>query len=43
MATAGGAAIMEAEIIPGTAIEIDESELERGEQWTRKGWQPPAS
>lgn len=35
MATEEGARIMHARIIPDTGIEIDESELEAGEQWTR--------
>ncbi|WP_156967686.1 hypothetical protein [Methylosinus sp. PW1] len=35
MATREGALIMCAQIIEGSAIEIDESELESGEQWTR--------
>lgn len=43
MATREGARIMCAEVIEGTESEIDDSELESGEQWTLQGFDPPAS
>jgi hypothetical protein len=40
MATRDGAAIMHGTIIEDTEIEIDESQLERGEQWTPMDFKP---
>ncbi len=42
MATPEGAAKMGGWIIEGTATEIDASELENGEPWTARGFQPKA-
>ncbi len=40
MATAAGAAMMGGHILEETAIEIDESQLERDEQWTERDFNP---
>jgi hypothetical protein len=42
MATREGAQLMGAMIIEHTAREIDECELEHGEQWTRRDFGLPA-
>ncbi len=42
-ATREGAETMRGEIIPDGAIQIDESDLEPGEQWTRTGYAPSQS
>lgn len=39
-ATKGGAEIMRGSIVEGTAVEINEMELESGEQWTPIGFDP---
>lgn len=41
MATREGAQLMGAEIIENTEREIDDSELEHGEQWTRRDFGLP--
>jgi hypothetical protein len=43
MATRQGAEIMQGVVLENTEIEIDESQLERGEQWTARGFIPDAS
>ena len=43
MATAEGAEIMGGHILKDTAVEIDLSQLESGEQWTPRGFNPHAS
>lgn len=40
MATPEGAAIMRGEIIEDSGIEISSSQLEPGEQWTPRGFEP---
>jgi hypothetical protein len=40
MATREGARRMQGEIIEGTAVEVDVSQLEPGEQWTPRGFVP---
>ena len=41
MATRAGAELMGAEVLDDTAREIDESQLEPGEQWTRRNFGLP--
>jgi hypothetical protein len=43
MATVEGAEIMGGHILKETAVEIDSSQLESGEQWTPRGFNPHAS
>lgn len=43
MATVEGAEIMGGHILKDTAVEIDSSQLESGEQWTSRGFDPQAS
>ncbi len=43
MATPEGAKMMGGQIINGTAIEIDEAQLEFGFPWTARGFNPPAN
>jgi hypothetical protein len=40
MATRVGAEMMRGQIVENTAVEIDESQLEKGEQWTERGFSP---
>jgi hypothetical protein len=40
MATREGAAKFEHVVIEGTGVEIDEAQLEPGEQWTARGFKP---
>ena len=40
MATRAGAIIMRGTIVEAGAVEIDESQLERGEQWTPLDFKP---
>jgi hypothetical protein len=40
VATREGAARMKGEILQDTEIEIDESQLEPGEEWTRTDFKP---
>ena len=40
MATAKGVEMLHGEIIPETAVEIDEDRLERGEEWTVPNFVP---
>jgi hypothetical protein len=40
LATEAGAKIMGADLIPNTAVEIDIHQLEAGEEWTAKGFDP---
>jgi hypothetical protein len=40
MVTREGVAIMTGKIIEGTEIEIDDSQLEDGEQWTPRNFTP---
>ena len=42
MATPEGAAIMRGEIIEGSGVPIPLSQLEPGEQWTPRGFDPAA-
>ncbi|SDR63338.1 hypothetical protein SAMN05519103_08507 [Rhizobiales bacterium GAS113] len=42
LATRKGAARMGGEIVDGSAIEIDASQLEPGEEWTPRGFDPHA-
>jgi hypothetical protein len=43
MATRRGAETMRGFVIEDTAVEIDDSLLETGEQWTARGFDPPSS
>ena len=40
MATREGAAIMKGRVVESTEIEIDDTRLEPGEQWTKKDFTP---
>jgi hypothetical protein len=40
MATEKGAARMHGDIVENTAVEIDASQLEPGEEWTPRGFNP---
>ncbi|MGB8278088.1 MAG: hypothetical protein WCF20_09210 [Methylovirgula sp.] len=40
MATPEGAKMMGGQIIEDTAVEIDEAQLENGEQWTERDFNP---
>ena len=40
MATRKGAAMMRGDVIEDSATEIDEAQLENGEQWTAVGFNP---
>jgi hypothetical protein len=40
MATEKGAARMHGEVMENTAVEIDASQLEQGEEWTPRGFNP---
>jgi hypothetical protein len=40
MATPEGAAIMHGTVVENTEVEIDESQLERGEKWTPIDFKP---
>jgi hypothetical protein len=40
MATEKGAARMGGEVMENTAVEIDASQLEQGEDWTPRGFNP---
>jgi hypothetical protein len=40
MATREGVAIMRGTIVEDSAVEIEESQLERGEQWMPKNFRP---
>jgi len=43
MATRRGAEVMQGQILENTAVEIDDSQLERGEEWTPRGFNQKAS
>jgi len=43
MATEQGAAIMSASIVGGSQVEIDASQLEPGQQWTARDFNPYAT
>jgi hypothetical protein len=43
MATIQGAAFMRGEIIEGTGFVMDQTELEAGEKWTPRDFDPAAS
>jgi hypothetical protein len=43
MATVEGAESMGGHILKDTAVEIDSSQLESGEQWTSRGFDPHAN
>jgi hypothetical protein len=43
MATVKGANMMGGDIIDGTEVEIDESQLEPGMEWTARGFDPHAT
>jgi hypothetical protein len=40
LATRQGAEMMQGNVLENTAIEIDESQLEHGQQWTEKNFNP---
>ena len=43
MATVQGAHMMGGDIVDGTAVEIEDSQLEDGMQWTARGFDPHAA
>jgi len=43
MATSTGAAIMHGDILPATEVLIHSEQLERGEQWTERDFDPSAT